>query len=299
MAAKPKETLEKLQAGTPPVQTLYAESPFKASAVNLSGAERWASTISGGAVTVFGLKKGGWGGLALALLGGTLIYTGTTGHCEVYNLLRINKAPGKGRRASVKHGEGIKVEKSVTINKSPEELYQFWRNFENLPRVMSHLESVQVLDHNLSHWVAKAPAGMTVEWDAQIINEKENELIAWRSLEGATIQHAGSVQFKRAPGGRGTIVKVEINYSAPAGTVGAAIAKLFGEEPSVQAEEDLRRFKRLMETGETPSTAEQPTGRQATDEQSKAKQSVPESRSSEESSEGHETPAHLILSHGR
>jgi len=299
MAAKPKETLEKLQAGTPPVQTLYAESPFKASAVNLSEAERWASTISGGALTVFGFKKGGLGGLALALLGGTLIYTGTTGHCEVYNLLRINKAPGKGRRASVKHGEGIKVEKSVTINKSPAELYQFWRNFENLPRVMSHLESVQVLDQNLSHWVAKAPAGTTAEWDAQIINEKENELIAWRSLEGATIQHAGSVQFKRASGGRGTIVKVEINYSAPAGSVGAAIAKLFGKEPSVQIQEDLRRFKRLMEAGETPSIAEQPSGRQAIRQPQQAKHSASENQASKESPAAHETPANLILSHGR
>jgi uncharacterized membrane protein len=203
-------------------------------------------------------------------------------------LLKINKAPGKAKRASVKHGEGIRVERSVTINRSPVELYQFWRNFENLPRVMSHLESVQVLDRNLSHWTAKAPAGTTAEWDAQIINEKENELIAWRSLEGATIQHAGSVQFKQAAGG--TVVKVEVNYSAPAGTVGVTIAKLFGEEPELQITEDLRHFKQSMEAGEIASTTGQPSGRQAKDEAGRAKKS---------SNEEPEAPAHLILSHGR
>jgi uncharacterized membrane protein len=288
MAAKPKAGKEKLQEGTPPVQTLYAENPFRASAVNLNQAERWCSTISGGALAVLGLKKGGLSGLALALFGGGLIYRGTTGHSYAYDLLRINKAPGKAKRASVKHGEGIRVELSVTINRSPAELYQFWRNFENLPRVMSHLESVQVLDHNLSHWTTKAPAGMTAEWDAQIINEKENELIAWRSLEGATIQNAGSVQFKQASGG--TIVKVEVNYSAPAGTVGVAIAKLFGEEPALQIAEDLRHFKQLMETGEIASTAGQPSGKQAKNETSRAKDA---------STEEDQAPAHLILSHGR
>ncbi|MEJ7714080.1 MAG: SRPBCC family protein [Pyrinomonadaceae bacterium] len=120
----------------------------------------------------------------------------------------------------------------MTINKSPEELYKYWRSFENLPRFMNHLESVKVTTDKRSHWVAKAPAGTTVEWDAEIINEKENELIAWRSLEGADVDNSGSVRFQRSQGGRGTEVKVEIRYTPPGGILGAAVAKLLEKSPS-------------------------------------------------------------------
>lgn len=145
---------------------------------------------------------------------------------------------------------GTTVRKSLIINRTPEELYQFWRNFENLPRFMKHLESVQVTGDGRSHWVAKAPAGSSVEWDALITEDRPNELIAWRSLEGADVDNSGSVSFERAPGGRGTIVRVEIEYNPPGGVIGSAIAKLFGEEPGQQAQEDLRCFKQMMETGE-------------------------------------------------
>ncbi|MEN3332808.1 MAG: hypothetical protein V7641_2173 [Blastocatellia bacterium] len=139
---------------------------------------------------------------------------------------------------------------SKTINRPPEEVYRFWRNFENLPRFMSHLELVQVADGNRSHWKAKAPAGMTVEWDAEITQDRPNELIAWRSLEGADVEHSGSVRFERAPGDRGTEVKVAIVYNPPGGVLGVGIAKLFGEEPGEQIKGDLYRFKQVMETGE-------------------------------------------------
>ncbi|HXG68754.1 MAG TPA: SRPBCC family protein [Blastocatellia bacterium] len=218
--------------------------------VNISRPERWISAIGGGLLAFYGLKEGGWGGIALAALGGGLIYRGATGHCDIYAALGINTAPGQAPAASVKHGEGVKYEKSIIINKPPEELYRFWRNFENLPRVMSHLESVRVLDQNLSHWVVKAPAGMKVEWDAEVYREKENEMIAWRSLEGAQIPNAGSVHFERSPDGSGTEVRVVLNYEPPAGSVGVAIAKFFGEEPEQQIEEDLRRFKQMIESGE-------------------------------------------------
>jgi uncharacterized membrane protein len=147
-------------------------------------------------------------------------------------------------------GGPAQVKKSITINRSPEELYQFWRNFENLPRFMNHLESVRTTAGNRSHWVAKAPAGTSVEWDAEITEDRPNELIAWRSLEGADVDNSGSVTFERAPGGRGTIVRVEINYNPPGGVFGAALAKLFGEEPGQQTQEALRCFKQVMETGE-------------------------------------------------
>lgn len=229
--------------------------------INLSQPERWLSAIGGGLLALYGLKRGGWGGIALAALGGSFVWRGATGHCYTYEALGINTAPGKAPAASVKHGEGVKVEKSVIVNKSPEELYRFWRNFENLPRIMSHLDSVQVTDNKRSHWVVKAPAGMTVEWDAEVYREKENEMIAWRSLAGATVPNAGSVHFEKAPGG--TEVRVVVNYDPPAGPLGVAVAKFFGEEPGQQIEEDLRRFKQMMESGGASATLAQSSGRSA------------------------------------
>ncbi|HEV2705838.1 MAG TPA: SRPBCC family protein [Pyrinomonadaceae bacterium] len=147
-------------------------------------------------------------------------------------------------------GGGTTVRKSLIINRSPEELYSYWRNFENLPRFMHHLESVRVTGEGRSHWVAKAPAGSSVEWDAEIVEDRPNELISWRSLEGADVDNSGSVRFETAPGGRGTIVRVEMQYNPPGGVIGAVVAKLFGEEPGQQAQESLRCFKQVMETGE-------------------------------------------------
>ncbi|HEY1402568.1 MAG TPA: SRPBCC family protein [Pyrinomonadaceae bacterium] len=147
-------------------------------------------------------------------------------------------------------GKSNRVNKSIVINSSPEELYQFWHDFENLPRFMHHLESVRVDGDGRSHWVATAPAGTSVEWDAEITEDRPNELIAWRSLEGADVYNRGSVRFERAPGGRGTIVRVEIDYDPPGGGLGAAVAKLLGEEPELQIGSDLRRFKQVIETGE-------------------------------------------------
>jgi uncharacterized membrane protein len=145
-----------------------------------------------------------------------------------------------------------RVEQVTTINKSIEQVYEFWRNFENLPRFMRHLESVEQLDGRRSRWRAKAPAGMTVQWDAEIVNEQENEWIAWRSLAGSTIENSGSVRFRRAPGARGTELRVQLQYNPPAGALGRGVAWLFGEEPNQQIAEDLHRFKQLMETGEIP-----------------------------------------------
>lgn len=232
--------------------------------INLNDPERWISGIGGGALALYGLKTGGWSGLLLAFAGGALVWRGATGHCDVYQALGINSTTGRGRNASVQHGQGIRVEKSMTINKSPQELYQFWRDFENLPRFMTHLAAVHKIDDRRSHWVAKAPAGTTIEWDAEIINEKENELIAWRSTGQTQVPNAGSVRFEKAPNGRGTEVKVSLNYEPPAGKIGSLLAKLFGEEPGIQVEEDLRHFKQIMETGEMPSVEGQPSGRSAT-----------------------------------
>ncbi|MGH9943312.1 MAG: SRPBCC family protein [Pyrinomonadaceae bacterium] len=233
--------------------------------INVSQPERWASGIGGGALALYGLTRGSLGGVALALIGGALAYRGVTGHCDVYEAIGVRTASGEieNPNVSVKSGRGIKVEKSVTVNKPAAELYRYWRNFENLPRFMNHLEEVRTSGPTRSHWVAKAPAGTTVEWDAEVYNEKENELIAWRSLEGADVDNAGSVHFKETPGGRGTEVRVSLKYDPPGGALGAAVARLFGENPEQQIQEDLRRFKQVLEAGETATTEGQSSGRSA------------------------------------
>jgi uncharacterized membrane protein len=152
-------------------------------------------------------------------------------------------------KADAKH-QGTRVRKSITVNRPASEVYAFWRNFENLPRFMQHLESVQMTGGGRSHWKAKAPAGTTVEWDAETTEDRPNQLIAWRSVEGADVSNAGVVRFVPAAGGRGTEIHVDLRYEPPAGKVGELVAKLFGEEPSQQVDGDLRRFKQVLEIGE-------------------------------------------------
>lgn len=217
-------------------------------ASSVTDAERWATLIGGGAMVLFGLKQGSLRGALTALAGGGLLYRGVTAQTGIQDAIGMNQS--------------IKVEKTVTIsNKSPEELYQFWRNFENLPYFMKHLKHVSVINNTRSHWIASAPMGGSVEWDAEIINDQENRLIAWASVEGADIDNSGFVRFQRAPQGRGTEVKVVIEYNPPGGVVGDAIAKLFGEQPQQQIGDELRRFKMLMEAGEMATTEGQPSGR--------------------------------------
>jgi len=145
---------------------------------------------------------------------------------------------------------GIPIVRVTTINKSPDEVYAFWRNFENLPRFMNHLEAVHTFGDRESHWIAKAPAGATVEWDAEIIEDTPGRMIAWQSLDGADVDNSGCVRFERATGGRGTVVSVELRYSPPGGAFGALFAKLFGEEPGQQIAHDLRALKQILEVGE-------------------------------------------------
>lgn len=154
----------------------------------------------------------------------------------------------------------VHLEKSLTVNRSPDECYRFWHDFENFPRFMQHLEAVRIIGDNRMRWKAKGPAGFPIEWDAELLADVQGEHISWRSLEHADVENAGTVRFERAPGGRGTIVRVQMDYRLPGGAAGTLIAKLFGEEPSQQIDEDLRRFKWLIETGEIPTTVGQPSG---------------------------------------
>ena len=157
--------------------------------------------------------------------------------------------------------KAVQFTKTIIIERSPEDLYGFWRNMENLPRIMRHVQEVRVLDDRRSHWVVRTPTGATAEWDAEITEDEPNRRLAWRSLPGAQVDNAGEVRLEPAPGGRGTLVTAEIQYRPPAGAVGATIARLLGSSPERLAGEDLRVFKQLMETGEIATTEGQPAGR--------------------------------------
>lgn len=153
-----------------------------------------------------------------------------------------------------------RIQKTFTLLRPADELYEYWRDVSHLATFMDHVKSVTVDGDRKTHWVVKAPAGQTVQWDAEIRDDEPNRRIAWRSLPGAQVKNAGEVQFRPAPDGRGTEVRVTLEYKPPAGTAGATLAKLFGEEPSQQLDEDLYRFKQLMETGRIPTTEGQPHG---------------------------------------
>ena len=150
------------------------------------------------------------------------------------------------------YGYGIKLKKAVTVGRPAEDLYSYWRDLKNLPRLFQNVLSVDVIDRTLSHWTLKVPGGMKLAWDAEIMIDRENEMIGWRSLDGADIDNAGYVRFERATGGRGTVVRVALQYNPPAGKLGAALSTLFGERPASQVQEALRKFKQIMETGEVP-----------------------------------------------
>ena len=149
------------------------------------------------------------------------------------------------------------VGRTVTINRPRSELYAFWRDFRNLARFMENVERVDVSDDRRSHWVVKAPAGRSVEWDSVLTEDRPDELLAWESVEGADIKNTGRIEFRDAAPGRGTEVSALIVYEPPGGDLGKLIAKIFQKEPKIQARRDLRRFKQLMETGEI-STAKAP-----------------------------------------
>jgi uncharacterized membrane protein len=235
------------------------------SGVNVANVERWASALGGAALTAYAIKQlkdRSPSGAMLAAAGTALIYRGATGYCAMYQAAGIDTSSGPSdTRRALSGSRGVHVEETYTVNRRPDELYAFWRKLDQLPRFMTHLSAVTELDERRSHWVVKAPAGRTVEWDAEIINEIPNELIGWRTIDGADVVSAGSVRFTRAPADRGTEVRVRLQYSPPAGKLGARIARLLGHEPSQTIREDLRRFKQLMEAGEVPTTAGQSHGR--------------------------------------
>lgn len=220
---------------------------------NVGDTERIVCGLVGGALAVFGFNGRGPGVLS-ALAGGALLWRGITGNCMGYRALGISTAGPSGEAAAIPAGHGVKVEDSIVVNRPVAEVYREWRKFDQLPRFMTHLREVRDLGNGKSHWVAKAPLGLSVEWDAEIVTERENELISWKSLDGADVDTAGSVHFWPAPGTSGTKITVVLKYDPPAGKVGAAVARWLGEAPEQQVRDDLQRFKAMVE-GNSPAAA--------------------------------------------
>jgi uncharacterized membrane protein len=222
---------------------------------NLGPFERWLSVAGGGTLTAYGLlRREAPGGLA-AVAGAALLYRGLTGHCTLYQALGVNHRATTQHLTADRHSDtrqhlggeayGIHVDESILIGRPAAEVYRFWRNLENLPRFMRHLESVAMREKGISHWVAVGPAGTRVSWDARIINDVEHALIGWQSLGGSTIATAGLVHFDDSR--PGTRLRVRLQYNPPAGRLGAAVAALFGQEPGQTIREDLKQLKTILE----------------------------------------------------
>lgn len=217
---------------------------------------RYALIAGGSLLALGGLKRGGVAGATMAAAGMGLIWRGASDEPLM---------TGAGRHHDHVAGvderhHPVTITHAVTIAKPREELYRFWRDFENLPRFMEDVEGIDVRDRHHSHWRVRSPGATTVEWDAEVHEERENESIAWRSVGDAEIHNSGVVRFRDASGGRGTVVEVTLRYEPPMGRFGRTIAKLTGHEPEVQLRSNLRRLKQLMETGVVAASRSSPAG---------------------------------------
>jgi uncharacterized membrane protein len=215
---------------------------------NVGQFERYASALAGAALATWAAQRRSREGWLLGSLSAVMWYRAATGHCPVYAAAGVSTADDTSTRRALSGPRGVNVEAAISIARPVEELYAYWRRLENLPRIMQHLISVTELDQRRSRWRAKGPMSTEVEWEAEIINEVPNRVIGWRSLAGSTIVTAGSVNFEPLTAG-GTSVRVKLQYEPPGGKFGAWVAWLFGEEPTLQIRDDLRRFKETMERG--------------------------------------------------
>jgi len=207
--------------------------------------ERWAGVAMATAVVAYGLSRRSLTGVAIAAAAAPLAYRGVAGAWPVMNGAADTRVALSGDR-------GIHVREAIRLEVPLEAVYNFWRRLENLPRFMSHLEEVQDLGGGRSHWVAEGPAGVPVEWDAEIINDVPNEVIGWRSIAGSEIATAGSVRFSTVRQGRSTQLSVHLQYAAPGGQAARLLAFVLGRDPASMVREDLRRVKQLLEAGEVP-----------------------------------------------
>lgn len=226
---------------------------------NVGRAERWISVLAGSALTVYGLDRRDRSGGVLALLGAALVHRGVTARCPVYAALSVSTAGDAphdhgvdtdeptSRAAAFRASDAVKVERSITVDRPPQELYALWKNPENLPRFMDWLEDVQTIDGRRARWRAKGPAGTSIEWIAEVINEVPNALIAWKSVANPDIKNAGSVHFRASATGGGTEVRLVFEWVPPGGRAGMAVAKLLGSDPANRIGEGLEKFKAFAE----------------------------------------------------
>jgi uncharacterized membrane protein len=221
--------------------------------LDLGQPERLAATAAGGLLLLFGLRNPTPANLLLGTLGAGLLYQGAAGRNIVESI--------RQGQPLVADPNGVRIKKSLTINRPPDEVYAFWRDLENLARYMKNVRSVQRHGGGRSHWVARGPRGMVLKWDAQITVDRPNAMIAWQTLPGGSIEHRGYVKFVPAPGGRGTEVHVALEYQPPGGELGKLFGALLGSVAEQQIQEQIRNFKQILEAGEVPTIKGQTSGR--------------------------------------
>jgi uncharacterized membrane protein len=216
-----------------------------------------AMIVSGAALVALAARQRSWRTLGLAAASAPIIYRGATGNWP------IPQIPERIAQRASDAVAAVPIETAVTIGRPADELYRFWRQLENLPRFMKNLESVTETGNRRSHWVGKSAIGLKLEWDAEIVEEREGALLSWQSLPGSDVHNAGTVFFDKATGGRGTVVRVSLDYQVPGHFLGQAVGKMLSGTTQQQVKEDLKRFRELMETGEIPTTDGQSHGRRS------------------------------------
>ncbi|MGF1633842.1 MAG: SRPBCC family protein [Phycisphaerae bacterium] len=251
--------VDKIRRATPAGRPTHAGKR-----INVGTGGRQASVVGGVALLVGGLARGGLGGILAAATGSALAWRGVTGHCPMSEAVGRDSAAGHAADPHTLYEKGVSIREAVTILKGADELYDFWRKLENIASIMRNVESVEESADGISHWVIRGPFGVHVEFDAEVIADEEGRRISWRSVHGTDVDHAGTVRFLPAglvgDKGRGTEVRVEIEYVPPAGRFSAKVLRLLGQDPAGDVRQDLRDFKALMEAGEVPSIEGQPRG---------------------------------------
>jgi uncharacterized membrane protein len=232
---------------SPDMHTEYARGGYE----NVGYKERLISAVLGGGLLLRGLRGKSVVGGITAVMGIALLNRAATGYCPAYHAMGISTHDRSDTsslgRPKILTDRAIKVNQSITIQRSAHDLYRYWRQVENLPKVMSHIRSVVAINEHQSHWIVDTlPHAPEIEWDAEIINEVDDERIGWRTLKGAVVEHAGSVVFE-AIAEAITKVTVTLQFDPPGGPLGAALASLIGQDPSKKIGDDLFRFKEVME----------------------------------------------------
>jgi uncharacterized membrane protein len=242
------------------MREVLRRNPRSPLSVNVGQTERLISMLTGGLLFLYALGRRSWNGFGLALIGGELLRRGMTGHSYLYQMLDISTYYAPATISMLPMRQGIKVRRSMTIERSPEELYRFWRNVEHAPSYMQCIRLVKVIDKTKSHWVGVTAGGATIEWDSEITEDIPNRLIAWRTIGRAPIGVGGRITFTPAPADKGTVATVEMEFSSKGSILGEPVEMLIAHLPEREVRETLRRFKELMEAGEIPAIAGQPVG---------------------------------------